>query len=108
MDSDRWLAVVAAIATPIATVAVAWRQFRKNGMSSEEVKAILEAAMADQEGKQKIVEERNRAVTMLEIVTRERERIERDRDEMEDRLRQCRNRADDLEEQLRRKQPSRR
>lgn len=103
MDSERWVAIVAAVATPLATIAVAWRQFRKNGLSAEEVKTILEAAMADQEGKQKIVEDRNNAVLMLELERRERARVEKDRDDMEDRLRQCRNRADDLEEQLRRK-----
>jgi hypothetical protein len=80
LDNDRLVAIIGALAIPIAMVIVAFRQFRLNGVSAVQVNAIIAAAIADVEAKHAIIEDRNKTVMLLELERRERERAERERD----------------------------
>jgi predicted acetyltransferase len=68
-SNSTWVAVIAAIATPIATVLVAYRRFRTNGISREEAKQIFQAALADIEQKRALVEESNAAQFQIKELT---------------------------------------
>jgi formylmethanofuran dehydrogenase subunit B len=88
--SSGWATVFAAIATAIATVIVAYRQFRKNGITAEEAQTIIQAAIADMETKRAILEERNMAVHMRQIEKERRIEVEEQLKAMHEALRKRR------------------
>lgn len=95
--SNEWIiAIIAAIASPIASIMIAYRRYRTVGsLSSEDVSNIVQAALMDQEKKRAIIEERNLTVHLHELEKERRREIEKQLDE-------CRDRYNDL---LQRRKP---
>lgn len=92
--SNEWIvAIIAAIASPIAGVFIAYRRYRTVGsLSSEDVTNIVQAAIIDQEKKRAIIEERNLVVHLHEIEKERRMDLERQLDECRDRYENILNR----------------
>jgi hypothetical protein len=90
--SNEWIiAIIAAIASPVASIMIAYRRYRTVGsLSSEDVSNIVQAALMDQEKKRAIIEERNLLVHLQEV---EKDR----RKELEKQLEECRNKYNDLQ-----------
>jgi formylmethanofuran dehydrogenase subunit B len=91
-----WATVFAALATAIATVIVAYRQFKKNGISAEEAQVIIQAAIADMEAKRVILEDRNMAVHMRQIEKERRIEAEEQLQAMHEALHSCKRKYDEL------------
>jgi hypothetical protein len=92
-DNTGW---VAAFISAVASIIIAYRKFRKDGISAEEAQNIIKAAMLDLESKRAVLEERNLAVHLREVEKDRRQELEEQMKVLRDSLDRCTERYEEL------------